>query len=262
MAKVTSERDGPVAILAYSNAPKGTMTARGVVLLKAAFDAAAADPTIGALVLTGGDPNMFIRHYDVEELVRWGDILQGRTPAPPPGPAGPDFNDLADAIFACDKPVIAAINGPCMGGGFELALACDLRIAAASAGPIGLPETRIGIFPGGGGTQRLPRLIGEARALAFILEGETVNAHKALELGLVHALAADARADAVARAKALARLPAGGLAAAKRLVRAALDRPLSAGLAEERAAFAGLLARDPEAVAAMRRAEGKPIQEQ
>ena len=109
-------------------------------------------------------------------------------PAPPPatGARPTGFLGLVDLIAAMDKPVIAAINGLCMGGGFELSLACDLRIAGREVEAIGLPETRIGIFPGGGGTQRLPRVIGEAKALDVILRGLTFTGEGALELGLVH----------------------------------------------------------------------------
>lgn len=258
MPNVTAERIGGAAILRYSNPPKGTMTARGAVLLKAEFDKAATDASVRAIVITGADKDMFVRHYDVDEIVDSGEALQK---APPPNPAGSDdggaFARLIDAIAAAPKPVIAAINGMCMGGGFELTLACDIRIADRNAGPIGLPEVRVGIFPGAGGTKRLPRLIGEAKALAFILEGAVVPAETALELGLVHALADDCVAEALAWAGRMAEKPAGGLAAAKKMVRGALDQTIAEGLAEERAAFAALIRDDAEAMAAMKRSLGR-----
>jgi len=142
------------------------------------------------IVIAGGVPGIFIRHYDVGELSDAADRVQSATPrAPSPGPRPPGFHALTDLIAAIDKPVIAAINGLCMGGGFELSLACDLRIAGSTVAAIGLPETRLGIFPGGGGTQRLPRIIGEARALEMILRGLTVTGAVAHEMGIVHELA-------------------------------------------------------------------------
>jgi len=154
-------------------------------------------------------------------------------------------------VASAPKPVIAAINGLCMGGGFELTLACDIRIAGRSVTAIGLPETRVGIFPGGGGTQRLPRVIGEAKALELILRGRVLAAKAALELGLVHELADDPLARALEIAAEFAARPPEGVAYAKRLTRAALDRPLSEGLADERASFVEVV-RLPSAVGAMK----------
>src|SRR5262249_54107740 len=157
---------------------------------------------------------------------------------PPPAPANAaaprpttGYLALVDTIYEAPKPVVAAINGLCMGGGFELTLACDLRIASPKVEAIGLPETRVGIFPGGGGTQRLPRVVGEAKALEIILRGLTFTGEEAHKIGMVHELAADPLARALEIAKAWEGYGAEGLAYAKRLTRAALDRPLDAGLA-------------------------------
>jgi enoyl-CoA hydratase/carnithine racemase len=133
--------------------------------------------------------------------------------------------------------VVAAINGLCMGGGFELSLACDLRIASPKVEAIGLPETRVGIFPGGGGTQRLPRVVGESKALEIILRGLTFSGEEAHRIGMVHELAADPLARALEIAAEWEARGAEGIAYAKRLTRAALDRPLAEGLSDERRAF-------------------------
>jgi enoyl-CoA hydratase/carnithine racemase len=223
----------------------------------AATEAAIADPAARCIIFTGGLPDIFIRHYDVGELVVLGDALAdaaSRPPAPPPpsdGRPAAGFLGLTDLVAGCGKPVIAAINGLCMGGGFELTLACDLRIAGKTVPSIGLPETRVGIFPGGGGTQRLPRVIGEAKALEMILRGVVVNAEQALELGLVHEIADNPLARALEIAAEFAARPPEGLAHAKRLTRAALDRPLSEGLADERRSFVEVV-RLPSALSAMR----------
>jgi enoyl-CoA hydratase len=243
MTLVTTEDRGAVRIITYANPPFGTMTAAGSTETYEAMSAAVADAAVRVIVLTGGLPGVFIRHYDVGELSVMSDTLATPPAAPPPQPAlrRPGFLDLTDLIVAADKPVIAAINGLCMGGGFELSLACDLRIAGRDIPAIGLPETRVGIFPGGGGTQRLPRVIGEAKALEMILRGLTVDGPGAGALGIVHEVVEDPLARALEIAAELASRGAEGLAFAKRLTRAALDRPQSEGLADERASFLAVM---------------------
>lgn len=245
MALVSVERRGGAAVITYANPPLGTMTATGSAEMLAAVTAASEDPEVRAIVLTGGLPGIFIRHYDVGELSQLGERLAD--PAPPAsqppstqpngGKPGGAFGELVDALAAAPKPVIAAINGLCMGGGFEISLACDIRIAARDAEAIGLPETRVGIFPGGGGTQRLPRVIGEARALEMILRGRTVTGAEAAQIGMVHEAVDDALARALEIAAEFESKGAEGVAYAKRLTRAALDRPLAEGLADERRSF-------------------------
>ena len=243
MALVTVERKGGCALITYANPPFGTMTAQGSREMYAAVTAAAADGTVRSVVITGGLPGIFVRHYDVDELAVMGEAIAAAR-AGPPTPrvaAEPGFLDMTDAIAAMDKPVVAAINGLCMGGGFEMSLACDLRIAAPDVAAIGLPETKVGIFPGGGGTQRLPRVVGEAKALEIILRGLTVDAAEALRIGLVHEIAADPVARALEMAAEWDGRGAEGIAYAKRLTRAALDRPLAEGLADERASFLAVM---------------------
>jgi enoyl-CoA hydratase len=243
MSFVTTEDIGAVRLITYANAPFGTMTAAGATEMFNAIVGAAEDRSVRVLIITGGVPDIFIRHYDVGELSDRADALQGPAPpAPsPPGPRPPGFHALTDMIAAIEKPVIAAINGLCMGGGFELSLACDLRIIADTVTAMGLPETRIGIFPGGGGTQRLPRIIGEAKALEMILRGLTVAAPRAHEMGIVHEIVADPLARALEIGAELSKRGAEGLAFAKRLTRAALDRPIADGLADERKSFGAVM---------------------
>jgi len=244
MSLVSSENRGAVRLIVYGNPPFGTMTAAGAAEMFGAVEAAGKDPSVRVIVISGGVPGIFIRHYDVGELSDAADRVQSaapRAPSPPPAARAPGFHALTDLIAAIDKPVIAAINGLCMGGGFELSLACDLRIAGSTVAAIGLPETRLGIFPGGGGTQRLPRIIGEAKALEMILRGLTVTGTRAHEMGMVHELAADPLARALEIGAELASRGAEGLAFAKRLTRAALDRPLAEGLADERKSFGAVM---------------------
>jgi len=247
MSLVSTERRGGVAIVTYANPPVGTMTAAGSNEMLEAMTALAEDDAVRAVVITGGMPGIFIRHYDVGELSTASDRLaEPAPPAPPPPPPGQPqrpggYLGLVDLIASMGKPVIAAINGLCMGGGFELSLACDIRIAGRDVTSIGLPETRVGIFPGGGGTQRLPRVIGEAKALEMILRGIVVDGPRAFELGMVHEIADDPLARALEIAAEFEGRGAEGVAFAKRLTRAALDRPLSEGLADERASFGAVM---------------------
>ena len=245
MSLVTVKMHKAAAVVTYANPPFGTMTAAGADELLEVVRPLAADAAVRAIIITGGVPGIFIRHYDVDELAGLGDRLRETPPAPVQAgrPARPatGFLGLVDLIAAAPKPVVAAINGLCMGGGFELALACDLRIASPGVEAIGLPETRINIFPGGGGTQRLPRLVGEARALEIILRGLTFEADDAVRIGLVHEIHFDPVLRALQMAAEWERRGAEGIAEAKRLTRAALDRPLDAGLADERASFLAVM---------------------
>lgn len=244
MALVKVERRGGAAVMTYANPPFGTMTAAGAQEMLEAFRPLAGDPAVRSVIVTGGVPGIFIRHYDVGELSVMSDAAKDAPPPPPPEPGArprQGFLALVDEIAEAGKPVVAAINGLCMGGGFELALACDLRIASPAVEAIGLPETRVGIFPGGGGTQRLPRVVGEARALEIILRGLTFGGEAAHRIGLVHELAADPLARALEIAAEWDGRGAEGIAYAKRLTRAALDRPVADGLADERASFAAVM---------------------
>jgi enoyl-CoA hydratase/carnithine racemase len=147
-------------------------------------------------------------------------------------------------VETAPKPVIAAINGECMGGAMELALGCDIRFAQAGPYRLGQPETLLGILPGAGGTQRLARVVGPAAAMEHALTGLPVVPEEALRLGMVHAVVADALGAARARARHFASIPATVLAHTKRLVREARTLPLDEGLKLERALFVDLAIRD------------------
>ena len=241
MSLVTVEHRGATALITYANPPLGTMTAAGSAEMLSIVRTAAEDVAVKAIVLTGSLPGIFVRHYDVGELSTASDSLEGAPAAPRPAagsqPEGGAFGQLIDLLASAPKPVICAINGLCMGGGFEMTLASDIRIAGEDVTAIGLPETRVGIFPGGGGTQRLPRVIGEARALEMILRGRVVDGPEAGRIGLVHEVVADPLARALEIAAEFETRGADGVAYAKRLTRAALDRPLAEGLSDERRSF-------------------------
>jgi enoyl-CoA hydratase len=166
-----------------------------------------------------------------------------------PVPESPLHRALA-RIEAGDRVTIAAINGTCMGGGYELALACDLRYAQAGDYRIGLPEINLGLLPGAGGTQKLPRLIGRGAALEAMLLGRTFAPAEAAAAGLVQACVPDVAAHARAVAAELAAKPERALRHVRQLVRRAAQTPLADGLAAERTLFCDLMV-DAETLARM-----------
>jgi len=153
------------------------------------------------------------------------------------------FTDALDALEASPLPVIAAMHGAALGGGLELALACDLRLATPET-RLGLPEAKLGVLPGAGGTQRLPRLIPGAVATEMLMLGSTISGQRGYQLGLINTLSeADTLiADADALARQLANGSAQVPAAAKRLLRATAGSPLSEGISQERTVAADLFA--------------------
>jgi enoyl-CoA hydratase len=194
-----------------------------------ALDRLRADDGVRVVVITGAGDKAFIAGADINEFAE-------RTPAQQR--ATMLERTIFDEIAAYPKPVIAMINGFALGGGCEVALACDIRIAARSA-KLGQPEIKLGIIPGGGGTQRLPRLIGVGNAMRLILSGELIGAEEAAQLGLIDVLIDDdaLRTRTYQIAQAMAAHSPLTLRLAKRAIRASEEMPLSAGLAHERELF-------------------------
>lgn len=256
---VHAERDGDVLVAVIANPPinAGSLGVRqGLV---DAITALAEDVSLVAAVIIGGG-NTFMAGSDLREF---GQPLED-----------PQLPAVLAAIEGCRKPVVAALHGAALGGGFELALACDARVAAAGA-VLGLPEVSLGMIPGAGGTQRLPRLVGVSRAIEMVCSGERLPVERALALGVVDAVVpGDLRAAAIAHARALGgrkrrlrelHVPPGDAAAidqaasvalragkhrpqviaAIEAVRSSATVPIDAALARERAVFQELrLSRD------------------
>jgi len=172
-AVVRREQRGDILLVTIDNPPVNALGADVRAGLLAAIEAADADPAIAAVLLAGSG-RTFIGGADIREF--------GKPPLPPALP------DVCNRIEACTKPVIAAIHGPALGGGLEVALAAHYRIALPAA-KLGLPEVQLGLLPGAGGTQRTPRLIGAAAALEMMLSGRHVGAIEARERGLVDRVA-------------------------------------------------------------------------
>lgn len=230
--KVQSE--GHVETWTMSSPPMNYMTAAMTGELLELVGRAEADQNVRAIILTGGIEGKFITHYSVDELAEAAADPAECARTFPELEAG--FHRLLERIMLMPKVVIAAINGDCMGGGYELALACDLRLAADGPYQIGLPEAVLGILPGGGGTQRLPRLIGRGKALEVMLFGNVYHPREAGRLGMVNRVLAPETlmSFAMGWARTLAKRPPRSIAAIKRAVNLGADRDLEAGLYIER----------------------------
>lgn len=259
--RVTLEPAGPgIAVMRFSNPPTGLMDDGTEAGFVQALDRIDGTPGLRAVVLTGTQPGVFIRHYDVAQLEARGRAMAARGLAFSPARPVPEspIHACLRRMEASDRVFIAAINGIAMGGGFETALACDLRIAARGDYPIGLPEANIGLLPGAGGTQRLTRLIGAGRAMQLMLLGRTLAPDAALAAGLVHEVVdGDALPRALELAAAIAAQLPKPVAHIKRLVHAAGRMPDEAALALERTLFCDLMvdADGIEAMARMNRGE-------
>ena len=198
------------------------------------FEAVATDEKVRAVILTGSGEKAFVAGADISELAE-----QTAITARPLALRG---QRLMNTVEACPKPVVAAVNGYALGGGCELALACHIRTASETA-LFGLPEVTLGIIPGYGGTQRLPRIVGKGRALELILSAQKVDAAEALRIGLVNRV--HPQAQLMAETEKLVRKILGMGPVAVRFALDAVnhgsDMPLQDGLNFE-ATFFGLLA--------------------
>jgi enoyl-CoA hydratase/carnithine racemase len=223
--------DGAVAVATFRRPPRNLMSMAAMTELEGLLGEVAADDGIRVLVLTGGVPGYFVAHADVEDLARLG--------AGEPVEGDPGSWRRAFALLeAMPQPVVAAVDGQAWGGGSELCWACTTRVASAVA-TFGQPEVLVGIIPGAGGTQRLPRLIGAGRAAELILSGRVVDAEEALRLGMVEAvLPEDGFLDAaVGWAARFAAPPRPAVVAAKRAIVDGLRLPLDQGLRREAELF-------------------------
>lgn len=227
---VLLERDGAVAILTINRPEKRNALSAAVraSLLKS-LEAIAGDRDIRVVIVTGAGDRAFIAGADIAEFAERTPVEQHAVMRAP---------SVHEALERLPQPVIAAVNGYCLGGGLELAMSCDLRIACSGA-LFGQPEINLGLIPGGGGTQRLPRLIGLGAAMQMILTGEPVDAEEARRLGLVQEVVAHERLlpRALELAHAIARKSPIAVAAAKEAARASLHTPLSEGVRVERGLY-------------------------
>lgn len=228
------ESAGAVATLRLDRPPMNALSAQVQEEIRAAAAQLSADAAVRAVVVYGG-PKVFAAGADVKEMatMSYQDMVVhvGR------------LQSAFSAVAQIPKPTIAAITGYALGGGLELAMCADFRIAGDNA-RLGQPEILLGIIPGAGGTQRLPRLVGPARAKDLCFTGRHVRADEALRIGLVDRVVPpdEVHAAALEMARRYAAGPAYALRAAKQAIDEGLEVPLETGLAIERHLFAGLFA--------------------
>jgi len=225
------EHRDAIAVVTFERPPRNLMSMAAMTELEGVLGELASDDSVNVVVITGGVPGYFIAHADVEDLAKLG---RGEPVDGDPG----SWSRAFALLESMPQPVIAAINGQAWGGGCELALACTLRVAAASA-HFGQPEVLVGIIPGGGGTQRLPRLVGAGRAANLILTGRIIDADEAMRIGLVETVLPDDgfMDEALAFAASIAGLPRTAVVAAKRAIIEGLRLPLDEGLRVEAGLF-------------------------
>src|SRR6266446_833302 len=230
-ANMVYEKKGAIAYVTL-NRPKvlNALNQRTWQDLRAAFEDARDDADVRGVILTGAGDKAFIAGADISELAQVTAVQAERSST-----YGQEVLNLVENL---GKPVVAAINGFALGGGRETGMACTIRLGTESA-RFGQPEGKLGLLPGGGGTQRLPRLVGKGRALQLILSGETIGAEEAHRIGLVNEIVP--AADLIARAEAiLAQIAANAPIAVKLALEAVnkgLETSQSEGLALEASYF-------------------------
>jgi enoyl-CoA hydratase len=231
---VRVETDGGVATIRLDRPPMNAINREVQEQLRVAATAVSADPDVRAVIIYGGE-KVFAAGADVKEFAALSHADMMRDAA--------RVMSSIDSLAQIPKPVIAAVTGYALGGGCELAMTADFRVAADDA-KLGQPEVLLGLIPGMGGTQRLPRLVGPAKAKDLIYTGRFVDAQEAREIGLVDVVvpAAEVYDTALKMARKLAKGPALALAAAKAAIDGGLDGDLATGLRLESHLFASIFA--------------------
>jgi enoyl-CoA hydratase len=238
MAETILERPSEGVALIRINRPEQLNALNMAVRTQLAehFQALTADESVRAIVLTGNE-KAFAAGADIKEMAELNpiEVLLRRS------------HRALEAINACPKPIIAAINGFALGGGCEIAMHCDIIIAGESA-QFGQPEVRIGIIPGGGGTQRLTRTVGKFQAMKMCLTGQPVSAREALSMGLASEVVPDAEVldTALKMASSIAALPPLAVSAIKEVILAGQNASLETALLLERKAFQLLFASEDQ----------------
>jgi enoyl-CoA hydratase/carnithine racemase len=237
---VQVEINDAVATIRLSRPPMNAINTALQEQLRAAAAQVTEDESVRAVVIFGGE-KVFAAGADVKEFAGQDHPYMFRDAA--------RLTNSLDAVARIPKPVIAAVTGYALGGGCELALTADFRVSADNA-KWGQPEILLGIIPGAGGTQRLPRLVGPSKAKDLIYTGRFVDAQEALEIGLVDVVvpAAEVYPTALAMAAKFAKGPALALGAAKAAIDGGLDADLATGLRLESHLFASLFATEDRAI--------------
>jgi enoyl-CoA hydratase len=231
------ERDGAVALVTIDNPPMNALSAPLLEELEAEIDGLDADDGVRAIVIQGAGERAFVAGADIKEFPSL------RESPPDEGGSARGIQKLGARMDKARTPFVAAIQGYCLGGGLELAMACDVRVAAEDA-QLGQPEIKLGLIPGGGGTQRLPRLVGLGRALYLNLTGDPIDAKTAYDWALVERVVPREALHeaAVGIATTIASRSPHSVAILRELARTTRDLSLEEGLRREADGFRRCLA--------------------
>jgi enoyl-CoA hydratase len=234
---VRVEQDGAVAVVTIDHPPVNALSAPLLEELEAEIERLDEDESVRAVVVRGAGEKAFVAGADISEFPSL------REAADEEGGSARGIQKLGARMDAARLPFVAAIHGFCLGGGLELAMCCDLRVASDDA-RLGQPEIKLGLIPGGGGTQRLPRLVGIGRALLLNLTGEFVDAATAYDWGLVEKVVprAELEETALGIAQTIAARSPHSVAVLRELARTTRDLSLEEGLRREAYAFRRCLA--------------------
>ena len=233
------EDNGNYVICYLSNPPTHTLTSSGVNEIHTFLDQIEKRDDLRVLAFTGDGENVFIKHYEVGELANTAERnLETKKDKQDPKELHA-FHTMLLRLRDLDPIVVAGINGNTAGGGCEFSLGCDLRIMADGNFLIGLPETSVGILPGGGGTQRLSRLIGSSRALDLILHAQLVSPKEAFDLGIINKLVSEAsfNQELISYCEDLSNRAPIALQQVKKIIHQGLEMTLEESLLVEQKAF-------------------------
>ncbi len=234
---ISTQQDGAVAVVTIENPPMNALSSALLEELDAEIERLDGDDGTRAVVLRGGGERAFVAGADIKEFPALREL------GSPEGGAARGLQKVGHRMDAARKPFVAAIQGYCLGGGLELAMCCDVRVCADDA-KLGQPEIKLGLIPGGGGTQRLPRLVGLGRALLLNLGGDFIDAETAYAWGLVEKVVPgdELMAAAGGIAAAFAARSPHAIAVVRELARSTRDLSLEEGLRREAEAFRRCLA--------------------
>lgn len=232
MSYISTTLDGAVAVVTIDNPPLNALSSPLLAELEAVIDRLDNDEEVRAMVLTGAGDRAFVAGADIKEFpaLRDVDVPDGGSPR--------NLQQLGTRIESARTPVIAAIAGYCLGGGLELAMSCALRVCSDDS-QLGQPEIKLGLIPGGGGTQRLPRLIGPGRAMLLNATGDFIDGTTAYEWGLVEKVVPrdEVQATALGIAQTIASRSPIAIGVLLELARSTRDMPVEDGLRREADGF-------------------------
>jgi enoyl-CoA hydratase len=231
---ISTEQDGFVAVVTIDHPPVNALSAPLLEELEAEIDRLDGDDAVRAILLVGAGERAFVAGADISEFPS---LREATAEAQESGSAR-GIQKLGHRMDAAHTPFVAAIHGFCLGGGLEVAMCCDIRVASEDA-QLGQPEIKLGLIPGGGGTQRLPRLVGTGRALLLNLTGDFIDAKTAYEWGLIEKVVSreELRETALGIARAIAARSPVSVGIIRELTRTTRDLPLEEGLRREADGF-------------------------